>query len=86
VPTIDENLQTKTSFSVGSALTLLLSKIDERWGTMSLVKPQGQGSMITNTHRVLLVGIMDTAVVLSHNERTRDKHGKACFQEGLTSR
>jgi hypothetical protein len=64
VPTIDENLQTKTSFSVGSALTLLLSKIDERWGTKSLVKPQGQGSMITNTDRVLLVGIMDIAVVL----------------------
>jgi hypothetical protein len=64
VPTIDENLQTKTSFSVGSALTLLLSKIDERWGTKSLVKPQGQGSMITNTDRVLLVGIMDIAVIL----------------------
>jgi hypothetical protein len=50
------------------------------------VKPQGQGSMITKTREVLLVGVMDTPVVLSHNEQTRDEHGKACVQEGLTSR
>jgi hypothetical protein len=31
VPTIDELLQMKTSFSVGSALTPLLSKKDEQW-------------------------------------------------------
>jgi hypothetical protein len=31
VPTIDELLQMKTSFSVGSALTPLLGKKDEQW-------------------------------------------------------
>jgi hypothetical protein len=33
VPTIGRNLQTETSFSVGSALTSLLGETDERWGT-----------------------------------------------------
>jgi hypothetical protein len=82
----DSRLQKKISFSVGSALTPLLGETDERWGRMSLVKPQGQGSMITRTQGVPLVRVMDTPVVLSHNERTRDEHGKTCVQEGLTSR
>jgi hypothetical protein len=29
---------------------------------------------------------MDTPAILSHNERTRDEHGNARVQEGLTSR
>jgi hypothetical protein len=52
----------------------------------SLAKSQGQGSMITKTQGVLLVRVMDTPVVLSHSEWTRDKHDKDCVQEGLTSR
>jgi hypothetical protein len=35
---------------------------------MSLAKPQGQGSMITKTQGVCLVRIMDTLVILSHND------------------
>jgi hypothetical protein len=50
----------------------------------SLVKPQGQGSMITKTQGLRLVRVMDTTVILSHNERTSDEHGNACVQEGLT--
>jgi hypothetical protein len=42
--------------------------------------------MITKTQGVCLVGVIDTPVVLSHNERTIDKHGNTCVQEGLTSR
>jgi hypothetical protein len=42
--------------------------------------------MITKTQGVLLVRVMDTPVVLSHSEWTRDKHDKDCVQEGLTSR
>jgi hypothetical protein len=41
--------------------------------------------MITKTQGVCLVGVRDTPVVLSHNERTSDEHGNACVQEGLTS-
>jgi hypothetical protein len=40
--------------------------------------------MITKTQGVLLVKVVDTPVIISHNERTRDKHGYACVQEGLT--
>jgi hypothetical protein len=47
------------------------------------VKPQGQGSMMTKTQGVLLVGVMDTIVIISHNERTSDKHTSACVQEGF---
>jgi hypothetical protein len=54
--------------------------------TKALVKPQVQGLMITKAQGVHLVRVMDTPVILSHNERTSDKHGNACVQEGLTSR
>jgi hypothetical protein len=50
--------------------------------TESLVKPHGQGSMVTKTQRVHLV--KDTPVILSRNERTSNEHGNACVQEGLT--
>jgi hypothetical protein len=40
--------------------------------------------MITKTQGVLLVGVMDTPVILSHNERNREEHGMTCVQEGLT--
>jgi hypothetical protein len=33
-----------------------------------------------------LVEVGDTPVILSRNEPTRDEHGNACVQEGLTSR
>jgi hypothetical protein len=49
------------------------------------MKPRGQGSTITKNQRLHLVGVMDTPVVLSHNERTRDEHDNTCVQEGLTS-
>jgi hypothetical protein len=52
---------------------------------MSLVKPQGQGLMITKTRGVLLVRVKDTPVSLSRKEWTSDEHGNACLQEGLTS-
>jgi hypothetical protein len=32
-----------------------------------------------------LVRVMDTLVILSHNEWTSDEHGNAFVQEGLTS-
>jgi hypothetical protein len=41
--------------------------------------------MITKTQGVLLVRVMDTSVVLSHNEQTGDEHANACVPEGLTS-
>jgi hypothetical protein len=41
MPTTGGNLQMETSFSVGPALTPLLGDTDERWGTKSLMKPQG---------------------------------------------
>jgi hypothetical protein len=41
--------------------------------------------MITETQEVRLIGVRDTPVILSHNERTRDEHDNACVQEGLTS-
>jgi hypothetical protein len=44
----------------------------------SLVKPQGQGSMITKTRGVHLVGVRGTPVILSHNEQVRDEHGNTC--------
>jgi hypothetical protein len=44
----------------------------------SLAKPQGQGSMITKTQGAHLVGMRDTPVILSHNERARDEHGNTC--------
>jgi hypothetical protein len=53
--------------------------------TESHVKTQGQGSMVTKTQGVCLVGVTDTPVILSHNERTSDEYGNACVQEGLTS-
>jgi hypothetical protein len=53
--------------------------------TESLVKQQGQGSMLTKTQRVHLVEVMDTPVVLSHNGPTRDECGNTCVQEDLTS-
>jgi hypothetical protein len=43
----------------------------------SLVKLQGQESMITKTQGVCLVRVRDTPIVLSHNEWTRDEHGNA---------
>jgi hypothetical protein len=43
-------------------------------------KPQGQGSMITKTQGVHLVGVRDTPVVLSHNKWAREEHGNACVQ------
>jgi hypothetical protein len=46
----------------------------------ALVKPQGQGSMITKTQGAHLVRVRDTAIVLSHNERAMDEHGNACVQ------
>jgi hypothetical protein len=42
--------------------------------------------MITKTQGVRLVGVMGTPVTLSRNELTRDEHGNACVQHGLTSR
>jgi hypothetical protein len=54
VPTISENLQTETSFRVGSASTPLLGKKDEGSVSMPLAKPQGQGSKITKTSRCAL--------------------------------
>jgi hypothetical protein len=38
-----------------------------------------------NDNQEHLARVMDTLVILSHNERTRDKHGNTCVQEGLTS-
>jgi hypothetical protein len=35
----------------------------------ALVKPQGQGLMITKTQGVYLIRVRDTSVVLSHNKR-----------------
>jgi hypothetical protein len=54
--------------------------------TKSHVKPQVLGSMITKAQGVHLVRVIDTSVVLSHNERTSDEHGNACVQKGLTLR
>jgi hypothetical protein len=54
MPTIGEILQTKISFNVGSTLTPLLGKKDEGSVSIPLVKPQGQGSKITKTSRVVL--------------------------------
>jgi hypothetical protein len=51
VPTIGENLHMGTSLSVGSAMTPLLGKRMKGKHSNSLVKPQGQGSMITKTSR-----------------------------------
>jgi hypothetical protein len=42
--------------------------------------------MTTKVQEVHLVYVMDTPVILGHNERTRDEHGNACVHEGLTSR
>jgi hypothetical protein len=42
--------------------------------------------MITKTQGVRLVRVRDTPVILRPNEHTRDEHGNACVQEGLTSR
>jgi hypothetical protein len=78
VPIIDEILQTETSFNVESALTSLLGKRGSRTHSKSLVKPRQQG--------VHLVRVLDTPVILSHNEQTRDEHGNACVEHGLTSR
>jgi hypothetical protein len=44
----------------------------------SLVKPQGQGSMITKTQGVHFIRVRDTPVILCHNERARDEHGNTC--------
>jgi hypothetical protein len=44
----------------------------------ALAKPQGQGSMITKTRGVHLVGVRDTPIVLSYNEWARDQHGNTC--------
>jgi hypothetical protein len=65
---------------------LLLCDKDEGGCTKSLVKPQGQGSMITKTQWVRLVRVFDTPVILSRNKLTSDAHGNAGFQEGLTLR
>jgi hypothetical protein len=46
----------------------------------ALAKPQGQGSMITKTQGVHLVGVRDTPVVLNHNERARDEHDNTYVQ------
>jgi hypothetical protein len=46
----------------------------------ALVKPQGQGSMITKARGVHLVGVRDIPVILSHNEQARDEHGNTCVQ------
>jgi hypothetical protein len=46
----------------------------------ALVKPQGQGSMITKTQGAHMVRVRDTPVILSHNKRARDEHGNACVQ------
>jgi hypothetical protein len=40
----------------------------------------------TKAQGVRLVRVRDTPVVLGHNERTIDEHGKTCVQEGLTLR
>jgi hypothetical protein len=42
--------------------------------------------MITKTQGVHLIRVIDTPVILSHNERTNDEHGNVYVQEGLTSR
>jgi hypothetical protein len=49
MPTNDENLKMEISSHVGSALTPLLGKKEEGSVSMSLAKPQGQGSLITKT-------------------------------------
>jgi hypothetical protein len=41
--------------------------------------------MVTKTQGVCLVGVTDTPVILSHNERTSDEYDNAYVQEGLTS-
>jgi hypothetical protein len=51
----------------------------------SLMKPQGQGLMITKAQGVQFGGVRDTPVILSHNEQTRDEYGNACVQKGLTT-
>jgi hypothetical protein len=85
MPTIGEILQTGTSFCVGSALTPLLGKRMKDKHSNSLVKLEGQGSMITKTQGVHMVRVIDTLVNLSCNKRTRDEHGRTCVQHGLTS-
>jgi hypothetical protein len=49
----------------------------------ALEKPQGQGTTITKTRGVHLVGVTGTPVILSHNEWARDEHGNSCVD--LTS-
>jgi hypothetical protein len=46
----------------------------------SLMKPQGQGSMVNKTQEIHMVRVRDTPVVLSHNEWARDEHGNTCVQ------
>jgi hypothetical protein len=67
----------KRSFSVGSTSTPLLGNKNEGWCTKSLVKPQGQRSMVTKTEGVHLIGVTDTPVACSRNKWTRDEHGNA---------
>jgi hypothetical protein len=63
VLTISENLQTETSFRVGSALTTTTQKKGWRKCLKSLAKPQGQGLMITKIEGLRLVRVRDTLVV-----------------------
>jgi hypothetical protein len=46
--------------------------------SMSLVKTQGQGLMITKVQGACLVRVGDTSVSLSCKGCIRDKHGNAC--------
>jgi hypothetical protein len=45
--------------------------------TESLVKPQGQGSMITKAQGMHSIRVRDILVILSRNEWTSDEHGNA---------
>jgi hypothetical protein len=86
MPTISENLQTKQA-SIGISFdNHYLAKWMNDGCTKSLVKPQGQGSMVTKTHGVHMVRVWDTPVILSRNEWTSEENGNACVQQGLTSR
>jgi hypothetical protein len=66
-------------WSLGACCSPKLMK-DKR--LKSLAKPQGP--LKTKAQGVHLVRVMDTPVILSHNEWTKDKHGNACVQYGLT--
>jgi hypothetical protein len=66
-------LQCVVSFDINDSAKQMKDKCSK-----ALAKPQEQGSMITKTQGVHLVGVRDTPVILSHNKWATDKHGNTC--------